>query len=131
MLFFFLAHRANPFIRRPFVYLNGHSVVTAQNYPPPYPSNYQPAHGGMLPKSKITEAIAEARGLQYPALEDCNSPPRHSAFDDPVGLMQFVQQLRELSGGKPIGFKMCIGKAEEFSALCHAMIKTGITPVSI
>lgn len=84
----------------------------------------------MLPKSKITEAIAEARGLQYPALEDCNSPPRHSAFDDPVGLMMFVAQLRELSGGKPIGFKLCIGKAEEFSALCHAMIETGITPVS-
>lgn len=82
----------------------------------------------MLPKAKITPAIAHARGLEYPATEDCNSPARHSAFSSPHGLCEFIAQLRELSGGKPVGFKLCVGKPEEFSALVHAMIETNIYP---
>ncbi len=88
----------------------------------------KPAHGGMLPKAKISRAIAEARGLAFPATEDCNSPARHSAFDSPEGMMHFLAQLRELSGGKPVGFKLCIGRPEEFAALVRAMLATGITP---
>jgi len=88
----------------------------------------KPAHGGVLPAAKITAAIAEARGLGEPPYVDCNSPPRHSAFSSPAGLCHFVQRLRELSGGKPVGFKLCIGQPEEFAALVHAMLDTGITP---
>ena len=66
----------------------------------------KPAHGGMLPRAKITAAIAEARGLQFPATDDCNSPARHSAFDSPESMMLFIAKLRELSGGKPVGFKL-------------------------
>ena len=88
----------------------------------------KPAHGGMLPQAKITPAIAEARGLKFPAEGDCNSPARHSAFDSPEGMMLFIARLRELSGGKPIGFKVCIGKPEEFAALVKAMLSTGVTP---
>ena len=65
--------------------------------------------------AKITEAIAEARGLRFPPEGDCNSPPRHSAFDSPEGMMLFVDRLRELSGGKPIGIKLCVGRPEEFA----------------
>uniref|UniRef100_A0A0G4FIN9 Glutamate synthase domain-containing protein n=1 Tax=Chromera velia CCMP2878 TaxID=1169474 RepID=A0A0G4FIN9_9ALVE len=88
----------------------------------------KPSHGGMLPKGKITKAIATARGLPFPAEEDCNSPPRHSAFSSPTGMMEFIGKLRELSGGKPVGFKLCVGQPEDFSAICHAMIETGIRP---
>lgn len=88
----------------------------------------KPAHGGMLPKAKITEAIAEARGLAFPATEDCNSPATHSAFDSLEGLCYFIARLRELSGGKPVGFKICIGKREEFIAIVQAMLSTGIYP---
>jgi hypothetical protein len=88
----------------------------------------KPAHGGMLPRAKISPAIAEARGLKYPPEGDCNSPARHSAFDSPEGMMRFIARLRELSGGKPVGFKLCLGKPEEFAALVRAMLSTGITP---
>eukprot|EP00312_Isochrysidales_sp_CCMP1244_P016519 CAMPEP_0202739414 /NCGR_PEP_ID=MMETSP1388-20130828/2854_1 /ASSEMBLY_ACC=CAM_ASM_000864 /TAXON_ID=37098 /ORGANISM="Isochrysis sp, Strain CCMP1244" /LENGTH=618 /DNA_ID=CAMNT_0049406097 /DNA_START=63 /DNA_END=1916 /DNA_ORIENTATION=+ len=88
----------------------------------------KPSHGGILPANKITPVIADARGLGPPPWSDCNSPPRHSAFSSPAGLMKFVAQLRELSGGKPIGFKMCVGRPEEFAALCHAMIDSGTVP---
>ena len=88
----------------------------------------KPAHGGMLPRSKITPAIAEARGLAFPAEGDCNSPARHSAFDSAEGMMLFLGQLRELSGGKPVGFKLCIGRPEEFAALVKAMLATGVVP---
>ena len=89
----------------------------------------KPAHGGILPAAKITSLIAEARGLgDGPWLTDCASPPRHSAFGSPAELIQFVQQLRELSGGKPIGFKLCVGQPHEFAALCHAMLDANVAP---
>ncbi|AHV91873.1 FMN-binding glutamate synthase family protein [Bordetella holmesii] len=86
----------------------------------------KPGHGGILPASKVTLEIAEARGV--PAWQDCNSPSSHSAFDTPVGLMHFVARLRALSGGKPVGFKFCVGHPWEWFAIVKAMLKTGITP---
>ena len=94
-----------------------------------WPRCAKPAHGGILPAAKITSLIAEARGLgDGPWLTDCASPPRHSAFGSPAELIQFVQQLRELSGGKPIGFKLCVGQPHEFAALCHAMLDANVAP---
>lgn len=86
----------------------------------------KPGHGGILPAVKLTAEIAEIRHV--PMGQDVLSPPHHTAFDSPSGLLQFVQQLRELSGGKPIGFKMCLGKRSEFLAICKAMLETGIQP---
>lgn len=86
----------------------------------------KPGHGGMLPAPKITPEIAEARGI--PLGQDCISPPAHSTFSTPVELMQFVQRLRELSNGKPVGFKLCIGHRREFLSIVKAMLKTGIRP---
>ncbi|MDO7837649.1 FMN-binding glutamate synthase family protein, partial [Sphingobium sp. HBC34] len=86
----------------------------------------KPGHGGMLPASKISPEIAEARGI--PMGVDCISPPAHSTFSTPVGLMEFVARLRELSGGKPVGFKLCIGHRREFLGMVKAMVKTGIKP---
>ncbi|RVV98832.1 FMN-binding glutamate synthase family protein [Mesobaculum littorinae] len=86
----------------------------------------KPGHGGVLPASKISEEIAEARGV--PMGRDCVSPPSHSAFDTPVGLCRFIGQLRDLSGGKPVGFKLCIGHRREFMCIVKAMLETGIAP---
>lgn len=86
----------------------------------------KPGHGGVLPGPKVTEEIAAARGV--PVGKDCISPARHSAFSTPVEMMQFIEQLRTLSGGKPTGFKLCIGHPWEWFALCKAMLETGITP---
>lgn len=86
----------------------------------------KPSHGGVLPAAKVDEEIAEIRGV--PLNQDVISPPIHSAFDGPTGLMEFVQHLREMSGGKPVGFKLCIGKPSEFMAICKAMLETGILP---
>jgi len=88
----------------------------------------KPAHGGVLPAAKITPVIAEARGLGPPPYSDCNSPPSHSAFASPAGLMRFISELRALSSGKPIGFKMCVGQPHELAALVHAMVDSGVTP---
>ncbi|CAE8589937.1 unnamed protein product, partial [Polarella glacialis] len=88
----------------------------------------KPAHGGILPKSKITPIIAEARGLGPPPWEDCVSPPCHNAFTSPQGMLLFVQKLREMSGGKPVGIKLCVGQPHEVAALVHAMLDTGVTP---
>ena len=85
----------------------------------------KPAHGGMLPKEKISPAIAEARGLGAGPYEDCNSPPRHSAFSTPHQLGEYIAQLRELSDGKPVGFKLCVGRPEEFAALVRAFVEIG------
>ncbi|MBW0157237.1 FMN-binding glutamate synthase family protein [Sedimentimonas flavescens] len=86
----------------------------------------KPGHGGMLPAAKISPEIAEARGV--PMGVDCISPASHSAFSTPLEMMQFIAQLRELSGGKPVGFKLCIGHRREFMCMVKAMLETGITP---
>ena len=86
----------------------------------------KPGHGGMLPAAKITREIADARGV--PMGQDCVSPASHSAFSTPVEMMQFLGQLRDLSGGKPVGFKLCIGHQREFMCMVKAMLKTGIVP---
>ena len=86
----------------------------------------KPSHGGILPAAKVTEEIAAIRGVPMGA--DVISPPVHSAFDNPRGLLEFVTRLRELSGGKPVGFKLCVGRQSEFLGICKAMLETGITP---
>jgi glutamate synthase domain-containing protein 2 len=86
----------------------------------------KPGHGGVLPGPKVSAEIAEARGV--PAGVDCISPASHSAFTTPVEMMQFIAKLRTLSGGKPTGFKLCIGHPWEFFAMCKAMLETGLTP---
>lgn len=86
----------------------------------------KPGHGGVLPGPKVTHEIAAARGV--PAGVDCISPASHSAFRTPVEMLEFIQRLRELSGGKPTGFKFCVGHPWEFFALCKAMQSTGILP---
>jgi glutamate synthase domain-containing protein 2 len=86
----------------------------------------KPGHGGMLPGPKVTAEIAAARGV--PLGVDCVSPASHSAFSTPIELMQFIDRLRTLSGGKPTGFKLCIGHPWEWFAMVKAMLATGITP---
>ncbi|MDE2009427.1 MAG: FMN-binding glutamate synthase family protein [Candidatus Omnitrophica bacterium] len=86
----------------------------------------KPGHGGILPAEKVTEEIARFRGVEKG--KSVISPPGHSAFSTPLELVGFIERLRELSGGKPVGFKICVGKPREFMAICKAMIKTGITP---
>ncbi len=86
----------------------------------------KPGHGGILPAAKLTQEIADMRHV--PLGEDVISPPAHSAFDSPVGLLEFVQKLRELSDMKPVGFKLCIGSPVEFLSITKAMLETGITP---
>jgi glutamate synthase domain-containing protein 2 len=86
----------------------------------------KPGHGGVLPGPKVTPEIAAARGV--PVGVDCVSPARHAAFDTPVQMMQFIERLRTLSGGKPTGFKFCIGHPWEWFGICKAMLETGILP---
>lgn len=86
----------------------------------------KPGHGGILPAPKVTAEIALARGV--PVGQDCISPSSHSAFSTPIELMHFIVRLRELSGGKPVGFKLCIGHPWEWFAIAKAMLATGITP---
>lgn len=86
----------------------------------------KPGHGGMLPAAKITPEIAMARGI--PMGVDCLSPAAHSTFSTPMGLVQMIGELRRLSGGKPIGFKLCIGHRREFMCIVKAMLETGIVP---
>ena len=86
----------------------------------------KPGHGGVLPAAKVSAEIAAARGVPQGA--DCISPSSHSAFSTPVGLLEFVQTLRQASGGKPTGFKLAIGHPWEWFAIAKAMHKTGILP---
>jgi glutamate synthase domain-containing protein 2 len=86
----------------------------------------KPGHGGMLPGPKVTAEIAAARGV--PEGVDCVSPASHSAFSTPIEMMQFIDRLRTLSGGKPTGMKLCIGHPWEWFAMVKAMLATGITP---
>ncbi|MHC5065888.1 MAG: FMN-binding glutamate synthase family protein [Planctomycetota bacterium] len=86
----------------------------------------KPGHGGILPAKKVTPEIAKIRNV--PLGQDVLSPPAHRAFSTPIEMMRFIAELRELSAGKPVGFKLCVGKRREFLALCKAMVETGITP---
>ena len=86
----------------------------------------KPGHGGILPAAKLTEEIARIRNV--PMGQDVVSPPSHSAFSTPLELLNFVEQLRELSGGKPVGFKLCIGRRDEFLAICKGMLSSGKLP---
>jgi len=86
----------------------------------------KPGHGGILPKEKITPEIAAIRLVGTD--QDVVSPPAHTAFNTPIGLLEFVARLRQLSGGKPVGFKLCLGNHHEFLAICKAMIETNILP---
>ena len=86
----------------------------------------KPSHGGLLPAAKVSEEIAKIRLVEVG--KDVLSPPAHSRFDTPKGLLDFVVELRGLSGGKPVGFKLCVGHAHEFMAICKAMLETGVLP---
>lgn len=86
----------------------------------------KPGHGGILPKHKITEEISKIRGV--PRDRDCISPPSHPSFNTPIEMMYFIQKLRELSGGKPVGFKLCIGQPWQFMSIVKAMLETNIVP---
>ena len=84
----------------------------------------KPGHGGVLPGAKVTAEIAETRGIEEH--EDCVSPAAHSAFSTPIEMMQFVAKLRDLSGGKPVGIKLCVGHPHEVFAVMKAMLETEI-----
>ncbi len=86
----------------------------------------KPGLGGLLPGAKVNEEVAAARGVTVG--ETIVSPPSHNAFDSPLGLVDFIDQLRDLSGGKPVGFKLCIGSRREFLAICKAMIERDSCP---
>ncbi|MFT4862801.1 MAG: glutamate synthase domain-containing protein 2 [Pseudohongiellaceae bacterium] len=86
----------------------------------------KPSHGGVLPGAKVTEEIAKIRLV--PVGETVNSPPSHPEFNSPKGLLEFVQRLRHLSNGKPVGFKLCLGQKVQFMAIVKAMIETNILP---
>ncbi|MGS2719110.1 FMN-binding glutamate synthase family protein [Paraglaciecola aestuariivivens] len=86
----------------------------------------KPGHGGILPAHKNTIEIAQIRQVEAGTRVD--SPPVHSAFSTPLEMMDFIQQLRQLSQGKPVGFKLCIGRKSEFVALCKAMVQSKIKP---
>ena len=86
----------------------------------------KPGHGGVLPAAKVTIEIATTRGV--PTGQNCVSPASHSAFSNPIELMAFIRQLRELSAGKPVGFKLCIGQPWEWFAIAKAMMETDTYP---
>lgn len=86
----------------------------------------KPGHGGILPAHKVSREIALTRGV--PEGQDCVSPSSHSAFSTPIEMMHFIARLRDLSGGKPVGFKFCLGHLWEFMSIVKAMLVTGITP---
>ncbi|MFW6093884.1 MAG: FMN-binding glutamate synthase family protein [Pseudomonadota bacterium] len=86
----------------------------------------KPGHGGVLPGVKVSEEIARIRMLD-PGVTVV-SPASHPEFDSPVGLLEFIARMRSLSGGKPVGFKLCVGRRSDFFAVCKAMLETGITP---
>ncbi len=86
----------------------------------------KPGHGGVLPGCKVTPEIAETRKVR--AWTDVISPPYHSAFSTPIEMLEFIARLRALSGGKPTGFKLCVGQGWEFMAICKAMLETEILP---
>jgi len=86
----------------------------------------KPGHGGVLPAAKVSEEISKIRHVRMG--EDCVSPAYHKVYSTPIEMMQFIGEMRRLSGGKPVGFKLCIGHRWEFLAICKAMLETGIYP---
>ena len=86
----------------------------------------KPGHGGVLPGAKVSAEIAAIRGVEQG--RDCISPASHSAFATPKEMVAFIAKLGSLSGGKPVGFKLCIGHPWEFLGVCKAMVETGIYP---
>jgi glutamate synthase domain-containing protein 2 len=86
----------------------------------------KPGIGGVLPGAKVSQEIADARGV--PKGEKCVSPPAHKVFSTPRELVLFIAQMRELSGGKPAGFKLCLGSRADFLGICKAMVAEGVTP---
>jgi len=86
----------------------------------------KPGHGGVLPAAKVSAEIAAIRGV--PAGKDCISPSRHTAFATPIEMMRLIAEMRLVSGGKPVGFKLCVGHPWEFLAICKAILETGICP---
>ena len=86
----------------------------------------KPSHGGILPAAKLTPEIAAVRKVKMG--KDVLSPAAHTAFNSPLGLVHFIKQLRDLSGGKPVGFKLCVGRKDEFLGICKAMLETKILP---
>lgn len=86
----------------------------------------KPGHGGILPAKKATPEIAKIRHIE--PYKDVISPPYHKEFSTPLGLLEFIQKMRTLSAGKPVGFKLCIGHQHQFIGICKAMIETGIKP---
>ncbi len=86
----------------------------------------KPGHGGILPAKKVSAEIAKIRGVEQG--KAVNSPPYHKAFDTPKGLLQLIAQMREIANGRPVGFKLCIGRKSEFLGICKAMVETKIYP---
>ncbi|MDX1625201.1 MAG: FMN-binding glutamate synthase family protein [Wenzhouxiangellaceae bacterium] len=86
----------------------------------------KPGHGGILPASKVSAEIAEARGL--PEHQAAISPPWHREFDTPTGMIEFVARLRDLADGRPVGVKLCLGRRHDFLAICKAMLEVGTAP---
>jgi glutamate synthase domain-containing protein 2 len=86
----------------------------------------KPGHGGVLPAAKVSPEIAAIRGV--PIGKDCISPSRHTAFATPIEMMGLIAEMRRMSGGKPVGFKLCVGHPWEFLAICKAMLDTKIYP---
>lgn len=86
----------------------------------------KPGHGGILPAKKVTAEIAEIRNVEIG--KDVLSPPYHTAFTTPLEFVHFIANLQRLSGGKPVGFKLCVGQKHEFIGICKAMVETGIKP---
>ena len=86
----------------------------------------KPGHGGVLPACKVNKELAEIRNVHMG--EDVISPPRHRTFATPLEMMEFIARLRDLSGGRPVGFKLSVGRRVEFLSTCKAMLESGITP---
>lgn len=86
----------------------------------------KPGIGGVLPGAKVTEEISQIRGI--PVGQTCISPPSHRVFSTPIELLKFIRKMRDLSGGKPAGFKLCLGSRTEFLSIVKAMVETEILP---
>ncbi|HEY9048195.1 MAG TPA: FMN-binding glutamate synthase family protein [Ohtaekwangia sp.] len=86
----------------------------------------KPGHGGILPAKKNTPEIAAIRNVKPGTT--VFSPPFHSAFKTPREMVLFIKQLRDLSGGKPVGFKLCLGRKSEFISICKAMVELDTYP---